>query len=125
MEEMRAFFQEAAYLPKDREIIVSKRFLWEGEPACWRIRALREEELTGDTEEEQYAGLCAAAICVPDLSDRRLWESYGADSKEELLQKMLTPGEYLRLLEAVLELNGYRERKQERKETAKNSFGRA
>ncbi|WP_243423524.1 phage tail assembly chaperone [Anaerotignum lactatifermentans] len=122
---MRAFFQEAAYLPGEREILVSERFRQEDGPALWRIRALREEELTADVEEEQYAGLCAAAVCAPDLSDRKLWESYGADSKEELLQRMLTPGEYLRLLEAVLELNGYRERKQERKETAKNSFGRA
>lgn len=120
MEEMRAFFRESAYLPEDREIVVSERFRKEGRPAAWKIRALREEEMTAEAEKDQYAGLCAAAVTEPEISDAGLWESYGAKSKEELLQKMLTPGEYLRLLEAVLELNGYRKRKQERKETAKN-----
>lgn len=120
MKEMQAFFQEASYLPKDREVEVSRRFLRDGKPVSWRIRALREEELTAEAEEEQYAGLCAAAVCEPDLSDRALWESYDVRSREELLQKMLTPGEYLKLLEAVLELNGYRKRKEERKATAKN-----
>ena len=49
-----------------------------------------------------------------------LWESYGAKSSAEVLQKMLTPAEYLRLQKAVMVLNGFQKRKAERRETAKN-----
>lgn len=121
METLKAFFREETYLPKEKEIAVSQRFCTDGKAAKWKIRALREAEMPLFPENaDRNLALCAAAVREPDLNDKKLWESYGAASKEEVLQKMLTPGEYFRLLKAVLECNGFQERKLERKETAKN-----
>ena len=77
-------------------------------------------ETTPAVEKETEENLCAAAVVFPDLQDRKLWESYGAKSSAEVLQKMLTPAEYLRLQKAVMVLNGFQKRKAERRETAKN-----
>ena len=56
----------------------------------------------------------------PDLQDKVLWESYGVDSGEKALKEMLYPGEYVRLLEAVKEINGFQKRRKAWKEQAKN-----
>ena len=85
----------------------------------WEIRAVREAELR-KMERETEENLCAAAVVFPDLTDRKLLESYGAKNGVEVLQKMLTPAEYLRLQKAVMTLNGFQKRKAERRETAKN-----
>lgn len=46
-------------------------------------------------------------------------KGYGADSGEAALQEMLYPGEYMRLLEAVKDINGFRSRRRVWKEQAK------
>lgn len=55
-------------------------------------------------------GALHAFVVVPDLTDKALRESYGADSGEAALQEMLYPGEYMRLLEAVKDINGFQSR---------------
>lgn len=117
MRELESFFQENCYLPPNEKIMVSDRF-GDGE-LLWEIRAVREAELR-KMERETEENLCAAAVVFPGLQDRKLWESYGAKSGAEVLQKMLTPAEYLRLQKAVMALNGFQKRKAERRETAKN-----
>ena len=61
----------------------------------------------------------AGSVVVPDLTDKALRESYGADSGEAALQEMLYPGEYMRLLEAVKDINGFQSRRRVWKEQAK------
>ena len=56
----------------------------------------------------------------PDLKDKMLWESYGVDSGEKALKEMLYPGEYVRLLDAVKDINGFQQRRKAWKEQAKN-----
>ncbi len=121
MTTLRAFLKEYTKLPDDRRIVVSSRFLDEGKPAVWRIRALREREFQqAAVGENKDAALCVAAVVEPNLQDKNLWSSYEAERAEEALLKMLTPGEYLRLLETVKDLNGFAQRKKEQKDTAKN-----
>ena len=121
MTSLERFFQEHTYLPEDKEVVISSRFLYEGKPAVWRIRALREGEFQNRVcYENKDAALCVAAVAEPNLQDPDLWKSYKAKQAEEALLKMLTPGEYLKLLDAVKELNGFEKRKREQKETAKN-----
>ena len=87
MRELECFFQENCYLPPNEKIMVSDRF-GDGE-LLWEIRAVREAELR-KMERETEENLCAAAVVFPDLQDRKLWESYGAKSGADVLQKMLT-----------------------------------
>lgn len=68
---------------------------------------------------DKWAVLCMLSVVVPDLTDKALRESYGADSGEAALQEMLYPGEYMRLLEAVKDINGFQSRRRVWKEQAK------
>ena len=104
-------------MPPNEKIMVSERF--EDGELLWEIRAVREAELR-KMEKETEENLCAAAVVFPDLQDRKILYSFGAKSSSEVLQKMLTPAEYLRLQKAVMVLNGFQKRKAERRETAKN-----
>ncbi len=117
MGEMQWFLQENNHLPKNQKIFVSERFVKEGTPILWEIRAVSATELQDLDDAEK---VCAEAVVVPDLKDKRLLESYGVDDATTLLKKMLTPVEYYRLLSASKALNGYQERKETIKEKAKN-----
>ncbi|MBQ3567847.1 MAG: phage portal protein, partial [Anaerotignum sp.] len=60
------------------------------------------------------------SVVEPDLHDKGLWESYGVESGEQVLKEMLYPGEYVKLLEAVKDINGFQQRRRNWKEQAKN-----
>ena len=104
---------------EDVELYEEELYIWLDTDARGAevMQVIRE---SGKLEKETEENLCAAAVVFPDLQDRKLWESYGAKSSVEVLQKMLTPAEYLRLQKAVMVLNGFQKRKAERRETAKN-----
>lgn len=114
---MQWFFQENNHLPENQKVFVSERFLENGKPIAWEIRAVSAAELQ---LLDDMDGLCAEAVVVPNLKEQGLLESYGTDDETILLKKMLTPVEYYRLLSASKALNGYQERKAEIKEKAKN-----
>ena len=120
--DLRSFLKENNGFPENRKVQVSPCFTENGVEIPWEIRAVSEGEFRRAVEgkKDRWAALCLLSVVFPDLRDRELWESYGVDSGEKVLKEMLYPGEYLRLLEAVKELNGFQRRKKAWKEQAKN-----
>ena len=90
--DLKGFLKENNGFPENRRVHISPCFRENGEEVLWEL---------------------------PDLTDRALRESYGADSGEAALQEMLYPGEYMRLLEAVKDINGFQSRRRVWKEQAK------
>ncbi len=129
MRDFKAFLADEGKLPKQKKIMVSKRFRNEkGEPLLWEIRAIREREnqeilrqcKNQESKEEYWGKLCAACVVTPNLENKGLWESYGTDSGDRVLKEMLSMGEYMMLLREVRRLNGFDQRAAELKEEAKN-----
>ncbi len=120
--DLKQFFRENNGFPENRKVQVSPCFRKDGEELLWEIRAVSEEEYrrAAEGKQDKWAALCLISVVKPDLKDAVLWESYGVDSDEKVLKEMLYPGEYLRLLEAVKEINGFQKRRKVWKEQAKN-----
>lgn len=120
--DLKSFLKENNGFPANRKVGVSPCFAEEGEELLWEIRAVSEEEYrrAAEGKQDKWAALCVLSVVEPDLKDRGLWESYGADNGEDALKEMLYPGEYMKLLEAVKEINGFRQRRKVWKEQAKN-----
>lgn len=64
--------------------------------------------------------LAIATIKFPDLNNVELQNSYGAMDAEQLLQKMLLPGELIKVKEIVQEVNGFDQSMDELVDEAKN-----
>ncbi|MNC83125.1 Phage XkdN-like protein [compost metagenome] len=47
------------------------------------------------------------SVVYPDLKDAELQKSYGVLGADQLLRKMLLPGEYATLLQKVQSINGF------------------
>lgn len=61
-----------------------------------------------ETDPNTYmAKLVVASVAFPSLKDAALQESYGVKGAEDLLRKMLLPGEYSSLAEKVQQINGF------------------
>ena len=129
MRDFNAFLADEGKLPKQKKIVVSKRFRDEkGEPLLWEIRAIRESEnqeilrqcKNQESSEEYWGKLCAACVVTPSLENKGLMESYGTESSDRVLKEMLSMGEYMMLLREVRALNGFAQRAADLKEEAKN-----
>ena len=120
--ELKQFFKENNGFSENRMVQVSPCFRKDGQELFWEIRAVSEEEYrrAAEGKQDKWAALCLLSVVKPDLQEKGLWESYGVDSGEKALKEMLYPGEYIRLLEAVKEINGFRQRRKAWKEQAKN-----
>lgn len=120
--ELKHFFKENNGFPENRKVQVSPCFRENGEEALWEIRAVSEEEYrrAAEGKRDRWAALCLLSVVEPDLQDKKLWGSYGVESGEQVLKEMLYPGEYVKLLEAVKEINGFQQRRKNWKEQAKN-----
>lgn len=120
--DLKSFLKENFGFPKNRRVAISPCFRENGEAALWELRAVSEEEYrrAAEGEKDKWAALCLLSVVTPDLTDKALWESYGVESGEAVLKEMLYPGEYIRLLEAVKEMNGFASRRRVWKEQAKN-----
>ena len=120
--DLKSFLKENNGFPENQRISVSPCFMENGEEVLWEIRAVSEEEYrrAAEGKKDKWAVLCLLSVVKPDLKDQGLWESYGADSGEQALKEMLYPGEYVKLLEAVKDINGFRKRRKAWKEQAKN-----
>lgn len=120
--DLKEFLRENNGFPKNRKVSVSPCFTENGKEILWEIRAVSEEAYrrAAEKEKDKWAALCLQSVVYPNLEDKALWESYGADSGKAVLQEMLCPGEYLRLLEAVKDINGFQKRRQNWKAQAKN-----
>ncbi|WP_312428293.1 phage tail assembly chaperone [Lacrimispora sp.] len=64
--------------------------------------------------------LILACVQEPDLSDQEVCRHYGTEDPLEVPSQMLSIGEYGRLSEAIMELNGMKD-PEEKLEEAKNS----
>ena len=120
--DLRSFLKENNGFPENRKVQVSPCFIENEEELLWEIRAVSEEEYRRamEGEKDKWAALCLLSVVKPDLKDRELWKSYGVDSGEKALKEMLYPGEYVKLLEAVKDINGFQKRRKVWKEQAKN-----
>ncbi|MNZ62124.1 Phage XkdN-like protein [compost metagenome] len=72
-------------------------------------RKIKEKGVvTIDTNSDEYlAKLVMTSVVYPDLKDAELQKSYGVLGADQLLRKMLLPGEYATLLQKVQSINGF------------------
>lgn len=128
MSDFKAFMAGNAITTESIKYAASKRFIANGEPIEWEIKAvdsdtdeaIRKEctkkvpiagkrgQYTQETDTDKYISkLCVMCTVYPDLTDAELQDSYGVHSGEALLKKMLLPGEYTEFKAKVMEVNGY------------------
>lgn len=126
MSNLSLFFAQNVVSEITDEAIISARFKDEkGKPIPWKLRSMTEEEneiirkssqrkikekgiVTLDTNSDEYlAKLVVASVVFPDLKDAELQKSYGVLGADQLLRKMLLPGEYATLMQKVQEINGF------------------
>lgn len=106
---------------ENQEIIVSKRFIENGEPVPFVIRPISQEEnkqiikkftkrdkkgVETFDRTEYVSALTSSAVVFPDLKSAELQKAYGVLGESALLQKMLYVGEYAELSQAVQNLGG-------------------
>ena len=137
---LKAFLSQNAGRPENKEVMVSNRFMEDGKPVPFIIRAISEEtngkirndstisntfkgKQTTKLDTNKYLGkLVASSVVSPDLKDAELQSSYGVIGEDNLIRTMLLPGEFAELLEAVQSLNGFdAEKFDEIKTETKNS----
>lgn len=98
---------------ENKEVIVSNRFQEDGKPVPFVIKPISEKEnellLRKHTKKDKRTGqevldktayshaLVAAAVVYPDLKSAELQKAYGVLGEAELLNAMLTVGEYAKL----------------------------
>lgn len=119
MKSLNAFLKPVKV--ENEEIIISKRFIEDGKPVPFEIRAITQEESKqlikkftrrdkkgNETLDrtEYVSALTASAVVFPDLSNAELQKTYGVLGESALLQKMLLVGEYADLAEKVQEISG-------------------
>lgn len=120
---------------ENREVVVSDRFLENGEPVPFVIRPITQQEneeiIRKHTRRDKKGNevfdrvkynreLTAAAVVEPDLNNADLQEAYGTLGAPRTLTKMLYAGEYGTLMEAVQKLSGLDQDINEDIEEAKN-----
>lgn len=74
-----------------------------------------------DTDTDLYNSRLVVACCVePNFKDAALQEKYGVRGAEDLIDKILKPGQYTDLLIAVQEINGFTDDINDLRDEAKN-----
>lgn len=74
-----------------------------------------------DTDTDLYNSRLVVACCVePNFKDADLQSKYGVRGAEDLINKILNPGQYTDLLLAVQEINGFTDDVNELRDEAKN-----
>ncbi len=139
MSDLQAFFAQNTDSSITEEVVVSERFKdKEGKPIPWVLRNLTEAEneehrkaatkrvkgkggAQTETDTNDYmAKLAVASVVFPDLKNAELQKSYGVMGGEDLLRRMLLPGEYARLLQKIQEINGFDQAMEDLIEEVKN-----
>lgn len=121
--------------------VASNRFKEKGKPVEWELKAIsssldeairkdctkkvpivgKRGQYNQETDTDKYIGkLCVACTVYPNLNDAELQDAYGVKSGDELLKKMLLPGEYTEYKAKVMEVNGYDMSMEELVDEAKN-----
>lgn len=140
MSEFAAFFAENAVGECIEEVFISERFKdKEGKSVPWKIKAITEAEnqeirkastrkvkakggmQMPETDPNAYSTrLVAECVVFPNLKDSALQASYGVQGADNLIAKMLYPGEFAELVTKVQELNGFDQDINETSDKAKN-----
>ncbi|MGE4214845.1 MAG: phage portal protein [Anaerotignaceae bacterium] len=124
------------------KFVVSSRFIGEdGNPEPWEIKSItgiedeaikkscmvkvavmgKRSQVTQDFDVNKYSALLATACTVyPNLNSTQLQNAYGVMGAEDLLKKMLKPGEYNNYIAKVQEINGFDLPQRDLIEEAKN-----
>lgn len=110
------------------EYVASERFKDDnGNPYAWKLQAISSEQderlrkdctkkvpvgrrgqYTQDVDTDKYiAKVCVASTVEPNLNSAEFQDAFGVHSGEELLRKLLKPGEYTDFKAKVMEVNGY------------------
>jgi len=103
----------AADIPSLPEKSVKLKRLSEltGQDIIFRLRALpynRANEITRLNLEDTNVHIVLAGTVSPDLKDAKLLDKYGVPTPDEVLKKMLLPGEIEDLSREIEKLSGYR-----------------
>lgn len=137
---LSAFFAQNAAVADPESFVVSTRFKDpKGNPLPWKLRAMTEAEnaeirksatkinkgkggiRTPEVDSSDYiAKLTVASVVFPNLKDEELQVSYGVRGADNLIRKMLMPGEYAELVNKVQEINGFDREMTDLIEEAKN-----
>lgn len=142
MSQFSAFLSQNRAKPENKKVVASKHFVEDGKPILWELRCLSAKEseaikksctyrapvpgkkglyLPETDFDAQACKLAAASTVFPDLNSKELQDSYGVLSAEDLLQAMLTPGEYLDYVRKAQEVNGFDVDMSDLVDEAKNS----
>ena len=127
MGNIKAFMQASAG-EETKEVIISKRFIENGKPVPFKIKVLTQDEneslrkqaskpqkrngvIIGEQLDSIRYGklLVLASVVEPNLRDSELCKFYGTLDPMDVAGKMLTAGEYGRLVQAINDLNGFTE----------------
>lgn len=74
-----------------------------------------------ETDQDLYNNRLVAACCTdPNFKDAQLQERYGVVGAEALIDKVLKPGQFIEVLLAVQEVNGFSSDINELRDEAKN-----
>ena len=103
------------------------RAITEGENKALRrgCRRVSVDKLTGqrvaETDQDLYNNRLVAACCAePNFKDAQLQARYGVRGAEDLIDVLLRPGQFVRLLVAVQQVNGFYTGMDELRDRAKN-----
>jgi hypothetical protein len=139
-DDFKAFMTAPAIKSLEVSYVASKRFTDEtGEPIAWKfhpITAAENDRLIEDNT-TKYPGatgkqetntdmngymmaLLAACITYPNLKDEELQKYYGAIGADDLVSRMLLPGELTDLFKAVSQANGFENDMDRKIKKAKN-----
>lgn len=139
---LKSFLRQNVKPNEHEKVQISKRIIDEetGEPEFWEIRALDSYEVDecerqatklqrvgktdryeAKTDQGKFALMTMTrAIIYPDLTDRELQDSYGVNNPEDLLCKLLLPGERQKLIDICNRLNNYGQDLDDAVEQSKN-----
>lgn len=140
MGSLKAFMQPPV-MDETLDVIVSKRFVNEkGEPEPFKIRIISQEvnegirrqcvkpvkkngTVVGEEFDSVKFGKLLVLTCTtyPNFKDTELCDYYKTKDPLDVPSRMLTVGEYSRLVKAINDFNGFNEDIEELEEEAKNS----
>lgn len=81
----------------------------------------KSRQKSAETDSDLYNSRLVAACCVsPNFKDAQLQAKYGVVGAEALIDAMLKPGQFIDLLLAVQEINGFSSDMDELRDEAKN-----
>lgn len=139
-EDFKAFMAAPEIDSEEISYVASPRFKDEnGNPIPWRFHLITSDEneklilgatrkFVGATGKKETSmdnalymkNLCAKCVTYPDLNSAELQSHYGVIGAEQLITKMLLPGEFMNLFNAIVQALGFENDMADKIETAKN-----